>query len=291
MILGPRSGDGIWTAEAAQSLGSVSGRVVDRLTGRGATVSVLDYTHPVFEPFGAPRSGDFSTARFFRYRSYDAPSDATVLARFDDGAPALVEFPLGDGRVMVWTSDVANRWNDLPLQPVFLPFVHQAVRHLARYRPRPASLVASQVVDLGAQLSDRSWGPQRSLGDADLVMESPSGERTVIRPSEVERPVPLTESGFYVVRPLEGGGDGETTVLAVNPDVTEADLERLDPEQLLGAIAPRGGADDRAASLAATLTPDERERRQGLWWYFLGAALLLLLAEAGVASRLSRLAS
>lgn len=193
---------------------------------------------------------------------------------------------------MVWTTDVTNQWNDLPVQPVFLPFVHQTAWHLARYRPRPASHLAGQVVDIGTQLTDRSWGPIRQVEpESDLVAESPSGERTVIRPSEVERPVPLTESGFYVVRPLTGGSDGETAVLAVNPDVAEADLEQLDPEQLLGAIAPRGTATDRAASLAATLTPVERERRQGLWWYLLGAALLLLLAETGVASRLSRLAS
>ena len=292
VVLGPRTGDGMWTGETTASLGTVSGQITDRLGGRGGTVSVLDYSHPVFEPFGAPRSGDFSTARFFRYRQYEAPVGATVLARFDDGAPALVEIRVGDGAVMVWTSDATNRWNDLPLQPIFLPFVHQAARHLAGYRPRPAFHVAGRVVDIGTHLSDRPWGPrQRPDTEAELVLETPSGGRDVLGPTEAGRPVALGESGFYVVRPLAAGAGVETAVLAVNPDVAEADLERLDPEQLLGAIAPRGGGAERAASLAAALTPVEKERRQGLWWYLVGGALLLLLAETGLASRLSRLAS
>jgi hypothetical protein len=290
-ILGPRTGTDIWTGETAALLGTVSQQVTDRFGGRGGTVSVLDYRHPVFEPFGAPRSGDFSAARFFRYRPYDTPANATILARFDDGAPALVEIPVGNGRVVVWTSDVTNRWNDLPLQPIFLPFIHQAVQYLARYRPRPVSRVAGQVVDIGTHLSDRPWGPVRQPdANAEFVLEAPSGERDVLRGADTGWPVTLSESGFYVVRPLAAGSGDETAVLAVNADVAEADLARLDPEQLLGAVAPRGGASDRTASLAAALTPAERERRQGLWWYLLGAALLLLLTETGVASRLSRLA-
>ena len=46
---------------------------------------------PCFELFRAPRSGDFSAARFYGYRAVEAAAGAQVLARFDDGAPALVE--------------------------------------------------------------------------------------------------------------------------------------------------------------------------------------------------------
>ena len=44
--------------------------------------------------------------------------------------PALVERRVGTGRVLVWGSTLDTYWNDLPLQPVFLPFVH---RPLSRY--------------------------------------------------------------------------------------------------------------------------------------------------------------
>ena len=44
--------------------------------GRGGALAELDYSHPVLEMFKAPRSGNLSTARFFRYRAVDAEARA-----------------------------------------------------------------------------------------------------------------------------------------------------------------------------------------------------------------------
>ena len=55
---------------------------------------------------------------------------------------ALTEQPVGKGRVMVWASTVDNDWNDLAVQPVLLPFVHQLVKHASGYAPaKPAFTV------------------------------------------------------------------------------------------------------------------------------------------------------
>ena len=71
-----------------------------------------------------------------------------MLARFDDGAPALVERAVGDGKLVVWASSLDAYWTNLPLQPVFLPFVHQLGKYAGRYAdPRP-SFVAGDVLDL-----------------------------------------------------------------------------------------------------------------------------------------------
>ena len=80
--------------------------------GRRGSVG-LEYGHPVFEPFRAPRSGDFSAARFYGYRAVTLQPGASVLARFDDGAPALIERRAGAGRVLVWASSLDLQWNDL----------------------------------------------------------------------------------------------------------------------------------------------------------------------------------
>ena len=45
------------------------GNPVDRTRGDAARVGALEYGHPVFEPFRAPRSGDFSSVRVYGYRS------------------------------------------------------------------------------------------------------------------------------------------------------------------------------------------------------------------------------
>ena len=56
-----------------------------------------------------------------------------VIARFDDGAVAMAERKVGSGQVIVWTSTLDNYWNDFFQKPVYLPFVHEVVRHLATY--------------------------------------------------------------------------------------------------------------------------------------------------------------
>ena len=54
-----------------------------------------------------------------------------MIARYTDGTPALVEERESGSRVLVFGSDLNHRWNDFPLQPAFLPFVHEALRYLA----------------------------------------------------------------------------------------------------------------------------------------------------------------
>jgi hypothetical protein len=61
-----------WPADWRRILPAKVGQVVDRTADAGGTLSSVDYAHPVFELFNAPRSGDFSTARFYRYRALTA---------------------------------------------------------------------------------------------------------------------------------------------------------------------------------------------------------------------------
>jgi hypothetical protein len=41
---------------------------------------------------------------------------------------------VGQGRLVVFTSDLDNRWNRFPLQPSFVPFVVETLRYLTRGR-------------------------------------------------------------------------------------------------------------------------------------------------------------
>ncbi len=287
VVLGPRSGEAAWSPEATTLLADSPGPTVDRDTRAGGTLSVLDYRHPVFESFGTARGADFSSARFLRYRRWTPPDGAVVLARFDDGAPALVELAAGDGRVLVWTAGAANVWNDLPLHPVFLPFVHELARYVSAYRPSSAWRVAGTVLDLAADLPLRTWGASGTVfgpEPGELIVETPSGNRSAFDAATGYR-LELLEHGFYTIRSAD---DGPTTRLAVNTEPAESDLRSIASELVTAALVPtEAGGGSRVAQLAATLTPAEKERRQALWWYVLMAALLLLVAEAVVAGRLS----
>lgn len=91
--------------------------------------SATDLRHPIFRPFGG-LTANLGQVRFARAWQM-AADDWQVPARFDDGTPAVLERREGEGRVVLFASDVDRRWNDFPLHPSFLPFVIEAVRHVA----------------------------------------------------------------------------------------------------------------------------------------------------------------
>jgi hypothetical protein len=91
-----------------------------------------DSRHPVFRVFGG--AGSLGNVGFARAVRITPPAGANVIARYSDGSPALVEERTTGGRVMVFGSDLNYRWNDFPLQPAFVPFIHETVRYLASPR-------------------------------------------------------------------------------------------------------------------------------------------------------------
>ena len=91
-----------------------------------------DSRHPVFRVFGG--AGTLGNVGFSRAVRITSPASANVIARYSDGSPALVEERTAGGRVLVFGSDLNYRWNDFPLQPAFVPFIHETVRYLASPR-------------------------------------------------------------------------------------------------------------------------------------------------------------
>jgi hypothetical protein len=275
---------GEWTALMPARLGPV----VDRTRDAGATMASVDYGHPVFELFSAPRSGDFSTAHLFRYRRLIAPRDSGVIARLDDGAPALVEKSAGGGKVLMWTSSLDEYWTDLPTQPVFLPFVHELAKYAGRYGDARAWFLAGDVLDLsrhGELTAPLIADTGASAGTSPLVLESPSGRRTPLTASGAQHLATLTEQGFYELRgPATAAGSGRP--IAVNVDPKESDLSHFDPKELVAAVTatPAVGTAGPGASPA----PADLERGQTIWWYLLVVALLLMAAETMLSNRLSR---
>jgi aerotolerance regulator-like protein/VWA domain-containing protein len=278
VVLGERSA---WPPEAADVLPGTIGDPVDRPGGRGAMLGAIDYSHPAFELFKTPRSGDFSAARFYRYRAFTPAAGApvTVVARFDDGAPALVERTLGHGHVLVWTSTLDAFWNDLALKPVFLPFVQQIARHLVGYTDPAPWQTVGQLLDTAIDTPAR--------GKVNHVAVSPSGQRQMLAAGgDKAGLLELADQGFYEIR-SQNADEPRPRTVAVNLDPTEADLTSFDPRELVTAVAPQGpgggglGPEDEVSL-------DVQERRQAIWWYLLVAGLALLALETVISNFYSR---
>jgi Aerotolerance regulator N-terminal/von Willebrand factor type A domain len=270
-----------WPARAAGTLPGLPDDPIDR-TMAPSRLGGLEYSHPVFDLFRAPRTGDFSAARFYGYRGVQQPT-GQVLARFDDGTPALMEGKdrtAGAGRVLLWTSTLDLEWNDLPVKPVFLPFVHTVTKYLADFTDAPASLTVGQVIP----------APRKALGRGAAVTRggtiavAPSGARVSVETEDGA--LELTEQGFYDVRTQGAGADAATT-LASNVDLSESDLAPLDPRELAAAVA--GRAAGGLSGLGQARPSDEAQAQaQRLWWYLLVAGGLLLAAETLLSNRLSQ---
>jgi hypothetical protein len=266
---------GTWPQEHAAVLPAMPADAIDRSRGQPARLVALEYGHSIFEPFRAPRSGDFSAARFYGYRAATMARDGTVLARFDDGAPALVEKRVGSGRVLVWLSSLDLVWNDLAVKPVFLPFVHQIARHLAAYREAAPWLTVGDVLDPAAVAVG-------AKPESDRAIVSPSGRRL---PLDGEGPdvVELAEQGFYEVRGRAAGA-APAMIVASNVDLSESDLTPMPAADVVAAATGRAGG---ASAAAAELAPSDaaQESAQRVWWYLLFAGLLLFSAETFLSNR------
>jgi hypothetical protein len=270
-----------WPVHAANTMPALPGDVIDR-TIEPSRLGALEYSHPVFELFRAPRSGDFSAARFYGYRAAPQPS-GQVLARFDDGAPALLERKVGAGRVLLWTSTLNLEWNDMAVKPVFLPFVHTVTKYLADYAEAPASLTVGQVIPAPRHAAGRGAAATRG----GTVAVAPSGARVAVETEDGA--LELNEQGFYDVRTAGAGADA-ATVLASNVDLSESDLTPMDPRELLAAVS--GRAPGAPAGLNDARPSDESQAQaQRLWWYLLVAGGLLLAGETLLSNRLSTNAS
>ena len=271
-----------WPQGEAAVLPGRLGATVDRTSGRSGSLGYLDYSHPVFEVFKAPRSGDFSAAHVFRYRALQSEPTDRVLARFDDGAIAAAERKIGAGRVIVWTSTLDDSWTDIGVKPVFLPLVHQLVRYLAHYEPSTSWYTVGQVLDLTARAKGRA---DRS----DRIVVTPSGERISHAGAGEgsEGLLELNEQGVYEVRPTNAP-TGRPEAIAVNLDPAESDLSPIDPRELVAAVTGHATPLTAQPTPAQEMTREESERRQSLWWYLLLGGLLLLAAETVISNRLSR---
>jgi hypothetical protein len=89
-----------------------------------------DGTHSILRAFDDPQHGDLRGLTFRGFTPLAPAEGAGVLARFYDGAPAIVEHALGKGRVLWFASACDLEWSEWARGPLFVPLVHQMLGYL-----------------------------------------------------------------------------------------------------------------------------------------------------------------
>jgi hypothetical protein len=240
---------------------------VQTKAGESVAITEVKFDHPIFEVF--QESGRLASANVIGYFRSEPSTAAAVLARFEDGSPALVEGRAGRGRVMLFASSLGPSWNDLPLTPLYLPFIHQMVRY-AGAREENSWYGLGQTFTV---LKGREAAPP--------AVDTPAGARLSENRLTPDGDLLVTarEPGFYRLRYNERPG-----FAAVNVDGAEGDFTKLNLQDFLaGVTGGAGGAEGGASS--SNLSKEEVEGRQKVWWSLLLIALLLLIAESFLARR------
>jgi hypothetical protein len=171
----------------------------------GHRLALAETRHPALDVF-TRRPGAFVDVRFARSALVLGTDRSEVIARFDTGEPALVATPFGRGRVLVFASDLANRWNDFALHPAFVPFIGEAVRWLAAEQAPPASIVAGATPLPGADVPGViSWPTRTAAAPVSVAVNADPREFDTARTSASEFVARVPRSAV----PLESSGDAE----------------------------------------------------------------------------------
>jgi hypothetical protein len=234
-----------------------------RDAARFLTAGEIDTSHP-----SLANSEHWSGAKFYYAVAVD-PSNSRVVARLTDQTPLLLDKKVGEGHVLVLASGLDGLTNDLPTQPVFVPFVKQTALYLSGTADRGGS----RVVDTNLEL--------RTSKEQAVSVEvvEPAGHRPLsLQEAATAESYQLTSSGFYDVRLANGRRD----LVAVNPDRRESDLEIVPGDDLALWRRNTGAAPQQAA---APVAESEPANLRSLWWYAMFLVLLAGLAESLVAGR------
>jgi len=172
---------------------------------RAVSIGEIDVTHPALRGVDELRA-----ATFERYLSIDAAAEGRIVLRLADGTPLLIERLLGQGRVLLFTSSLGREWNDLPVQPAFVPLMAGLANHLL------GGAGFTSEAALGSTLA------VRALGFSGAQIFDPRGEAALGLGAGGDDVV-LDQVGFYEVV-----GGGTTEIVAVNFDPRESDLAPID---------------------------------------------------------------
>lgn len=245
-------------------------------------LEVVATDHPVFTGFTAEEIATLEEVKLRNF--YRLPEDVgRTLVRFADGGSAIVELPVGRGRLVFCGFHTSAASGDLPYSPMFLPLVQRLTGYLAtagwgrfgRHFEVGATLVAE--------------APADASPSSVYLVERPDGEVRAATLDGSVTPARVEWDGADVPGVYGFLRDGERWALcAVNVPASESSRAFESAQEF------RARFGDEAASRLRALTGDStadavREARsgRGIHRLFLAIAGLLLVIESFISRRVA----
>ena len=251
-----------------QQLGEISPARLEQvgLLGRDDYLVIADYDrrHPILRPLGS----DWS-ARFQGHWRLTPSEDAKVLMQFDNTEAALVEKDVGEGKILLFASSLDLEWNNLALQGLFLPFVHETLRHLVR------SEAGQSAYEIGNSINLAQFG-----SDAEVAVRDANGRSVSLEANNLQR---ATSPGLFTAT---SGAVSSRYVVNILPE--ESNFTRVATSTLYDAVVNPDTSPLQSREAQTAQLIEELENPQRLWWWILTLVMVLLLVEVLVANRTYR---
>ncbi len=216
--------------------------------------------HPIYQSLSDPQHGDLRRLAFAAYTPIKVVKDATVIAEFGTGDAAVIERPVGDGKVLWVTTSCGREWSDWCQTSLYLPLMHQWLGYEVGLTA--GGRVRNVLLDTAANGNDTETEPsadsEGSLAasasawntpgvwnrpdHADVVNVSP-------RESETERCTPQEfENRFALKFVSENGSSTNEVVSAHAVDLHRDELWHWVACLLLGALLLEGFVGNRTTA-------------------------------------------
>ncbi len=274
IVIVPKTADAGMTATIGALFAAPGVRIDEARPSNYAMLAEIDFQHPLFAPFADPRYSDFTKILFWKFRKLDAATlpGVRVVAKFDSGDPALIEAPVGKGRVYLLASGWHPEDSYLSVSTKFVPLLWS-------------------LLEQGGGVSNMTT--QFAVGDA-VVLPSELSAAAVKSPGGASEPIAAGTANFaQTARPgiyeLTGGARAQR--FAVNLDANESRTTPLGADELEQMGLPVARAKTEAAvptENKTILQGLEAENRQKLWRWFIAATLAVLLVESALAGWTAR---
>ncbi len=215
----------------------------------------VDTGHPVLA-----QTEGWHTVNVSRTIPVEVQAADQVLIRLENNEPFLIERRIGSGRLLLVLNGLDNRWNDLPIRPVFVSFMVEAAGYLSGVDE------ISKTYTTGASL------PLSLIGSASGQVVDPDGN-TVLSLTDTTRAqqINLDKPGFYEVYTPRGD-----TLVAANIDPRESELSKISQELLDRWQDATGRADGIGAGQSDIVESEPLE----LWHWLLFMLAVVFIAES-----------
>ena len=233
-------------------------------------------THPALAVFRDTVAMNLASAHFLTYYPLAPITDesAKVILRFGNGDPALAERRVGLGKVILAASSAGTTWNQLPLKPIYVPYVYQLLSYLGQGATAHRNLRLDESMFLSLPLAD---------ANRSVRITAPNGKTTAQNSTLGAQGVTFSyaataRAGVYRV---SVDGSKTTDAFAVGRPPEEGNLTYADPVASAQAAGIPPGR-FTVASTPAQMEATVNRSRYGteIWRALLWAILPLLFLES-----------